>query len=91
MDPSLQLALVNITPSAELKALIRKCVARLGQRYDQIIRCCVMVEPQGDARHTGCIPNVRIDVLVPDEVLLVINQNDPANFNAGYRIKSAFR
>lgn len=75
MDTPLEMTFRDITPSVELEALIRECVTRLGQRHDHIIGCHVTVELKSDARYTGYIPNVLIDVQVSDETILVRNQN----------------
>jgi|SRR6185437_11960703 ribosome-associated translation inhibitor RaiA len=75
MTPTLQLTVRNITPSEELKALIRKCLARMEQRYDHISACNVTIERQARADGIGYVPNVLIDVQVPGETLLVRNQN----------------
>jgi len=75
LDRPLELKFRNIKPSAELRALIEKCMARLDERYDDVIGCRVTVELRNDTHHTGYVPNVIIDVHVPGEKLLVRNQN----------------
>ena len=75
MDRPLELTFRDITPSVALKALIQSCVTRLEQRYDSIIGCHVTVELHYNVHRAGYVANVLIDVEVPDEMLLVRNQN----------------
>jgi ribosome-associated translation inhibitor RaiA len=75
MDPPLELASRDTTLSFELEALLGECVARMEQRYDQIIGCRVTVELKSHARDDYCTPDVLIDLQVPGEILLVRDQN----------------
>lgn len=75
MDPQLEITFRDIASSAELETLIRECVTRLGRCHDHIIGCHVTVELKSDALHTGNVPNVLIDVQVPDETISVGDQN----------------
>lgn len=75
MDPPLEITFRDVTPSVELETLIQECAARLGRRHDHIIRCHVTVELKSNAQYAGHVPDVLIDVQLPDETILVRNQN----------------
>jgi hypothetical protein len=75
MDPPLELTSCDPKSSFELEALLGESVARLGERSDEIIGCCVTVELKNRGYDAHYTPDVLIDVQVPGETLLVRNQN----------------
>jgi ribosomal subunit interface protein len=75
MDRPLELAFHNMKSSSELEALVRERVDRLEEVYSHIIGCRVTIELENHTHRTGNIPDVRIDVQVPGESLIVNHQH----------------
>lgn len=78
MDKPLQITFLDVPPSDALDAHIRDKVAKLEQFYPRIIGCQVYVELVGRHQQQGKQFNVRIDLKVPGNVL-VINRNQDAD------------
>jgi cold shock CspA family protein len=83
--------------SEAVEARVRSEAERLDTLYDQIMRCCVVVEAHHKHRHKGNIYHVRIDLTVPGSELVVSREPNQHHahedvyvavrdaFNAAYR------
>ncbi len=65
MQLPLQITFRNMDSSEAVQARVRSEAERLDTLYDQIMRCCVVVEADHKHRHKGNIYHVRIDLTVP--------------------------
>jgi ribosomal subunit interface protein len=75
MQIPLKVTLRNVSPSAAIEAAIRERASRLERWCDRIIRCRVLAEaPQRRHHRKGGPYNVRIDLTVPGDELVVNRQ-----------------
>jgi cold shock CspA family protein len=78
MQLPLQITGRNLTLDEPTKALVRKYVGKLELFYDRITSCRVMVEvPQRYPAGGPIVYNVRIDITVPGEEIVVRRQPHP--------------
>jgi len=71
MQIPLQITFRDMEPSAAVEARIREKTAKLEHVYDRIMSCRVMVESPHCHHHQGRLFQVRIDLTVPDDELVV--------------------
>ena len=71
MQVPLQVSFRHMEPSAAIEALIREKVARLECASARITGCRVVVEPAGKHHEHGNLYEVRIDLSVPGEEIVV--------------------
>lgn len=64
------ITLRDIPHSDAVETRIRQKVEKLGQFYDNIIGCDVVVEYSQNAKHQGKLHNVRINISVPGKELV---------------------
>jgi cold shock CspA family protein/ribosome-associated translation inhibitor RaiA len=74
MQIPLQVSFRHMDHSAAIEALIREKVAKLDAFPDHIIGCRVVVEPAGKHHENGNLYQVRIDITVPSEEIVVVRQ-----------------
>jgi ribosomal subunit interface protein len=75
----IQIVFHNLDPSPAIEAAIRERAEKLDQFYDRIMNCRVTVEaPHKHHRH-GRLYSVRVEVTVPDQVLLATREPDQAH------------
>lgn len=78
MQTSLQIAVRNVEDSETARALVRKCVDKLEVFYNRITSCRVMIEvPQRFPAGTPIAYNVRVDIRVPREEIVIKRQAHP--------------
>lgn len=78
MQTPLQIAVRNMEDSETARALVRKCVDKLEVFYDRITGCRVMIEvPQRFPAGTPIAYNVRVDIRVPREEIVIKRQAHP--------------
>lgn len=78
MQTPLQIAVRNVEDSETARALVRKCVEKLEVFYDRITSCRVMIEvPQRFPAGTPIAYNVRVDIRVPREEIVIKRQAHP--------------
>ena len=93
MQIPLQITFLDIEPSEAVEAGIREKAGKLEQFYDQIMSCRVMVEAPHGHHHQGRLFQVRIDLTVPDEELLVTHEHhhkDHSHEDVYVAIRDAF-
>ncbi len=78
MQRPLQIAFRNMEPSEAVEADIRERVERLERFYDRITGCRVVVEAPHRHQHKGKLYDVRIDIDVPNEAI-VVQRSGPEN------------
>jgi ribosome-associated translation inhibitor RaiA len=62
--------------SPAVEAMVRRWIARLDRAYDRIIRCGVVIElPHRHGRH-GQPFHVRIELAVPDHIIVVAQESE---------------
>ena len=72
----LEITFRHMDPSETIEALIREKVAKLETFPDHILSCRVVVEPKGKHRQDGNLYDVRIDLTVPGEEIVISRQAD---------------
>jgi len=78
MQTPLQISVRSVEDSAAARALVRKCVDKLEVFYDRITSCRVMIEvPQRFPAGTPIAYNVRVDIRVPREEIVIKRQAHP--------------
>jgi ribosomal subunit interface protein len=91
MQVPLQINFIGIPPSEAIKALVRKCVDKLEQLCNDVISCRVAVEAEGKHKHKGRPYQVRIDITVPrDEIVVSSRHMNPDSEDAYAAIHHAF-
>jgi len=70
MQIPLQVTLQDIPHSAAVEGRIQQKAAKLGQFYDRIMGCRVVVESPQRHRHKGKLYSVHIDLTVPGSELV---------------------
>lgn len=78
MKLPLQIAFHNMEPSEAIEKLVREKAAKLDQFYGGIMGCRVVVEAPHKHHERGNLYQVRIDVTVPNEEI-VINREPSAH------------
>lgn len=71
-----QITIRDIPASPALETHIRKRVEKLGQFYDRISSCRVVVESPQKHKHQGKLYNARIDITVPGKEIVVTKKCD---------------
>jgi cold shock CspA family protein/ribosome-associated translation inhibitor RaiA len=74
MQVPLQVSFRHMEHSEAIEALIREKVAKLDASPDHIMGCRVVVEPAGKHHEHGNLYQVRIDITVPDEEIVVVRE-----------------
>lgn len=78
MQLPLQLSVRNTTLGEAAEALVRRCVEKLELFYARIIGCRVMIEvPQRFPAGAPIVYNVRVDITVPGEEIVINRQPHP--------------
>ena len=93
MQTPLQITFRNTEPSPAVEADIRKKTDKLEQFYDRIMSCRVTVEMPHGHHHQGKLYEVRIELGVPDDVLVVSHEHhhrDTAHEDVYVAIRDAF-
>ena len=93
MKIPLQITFRDMEPSEAVEAKIREKAAKLEQYYDGIMSCRVMVEAPHGHHHQGRLYQVRIDLGVPDDELVVTHAHhhkDHAHEDVYVAIRDAF-
>lgn len=74
MQLPLQIAFRHMEHSPEIEAKIRDKSTKLDEFSDHIMSCRVVVEPAGKHHEHGNLYEVRIDLTVPDEEIVVTRE-----------------
>src|SRR6516225_3298425 len=74
MQVPLQVSFRHMEHSEAIEALIREKVAKLDASPDHIMGCRVVVEPAGKHHEHGNLYEVRIDITVPGEEIVVTRE-----------------
>jgi ribosomal subunit interface protein len=74
MQVPLQVTFRHMENSESIEALIREKVAKLDTYADHIMGCRVVVQPAGKHHQHGNLYEVRIDITVPDEEIVVTRE-----------------
>ena len=74
MQVPLQVSLRHMEHSKSVEVLIREKVAKLDASPDHIMGCRVVVEPAGKHHEHGNLYQVRIDITVPSEEIVVVRE-----------------
>ena len=71
MQIPLQITFQNMEPSPAVEARIREKALKLDRFHDHIMACRVVVEPLGQHHHHGNLYQIRIDITVPGNEVVV--------------------
>src|SRR5262250_3134052 len=71
MERPLEIVFHNMPPSSDIERLVREKVAKLQKFYPRIVGCRVAVELPHKAHKTGNVPEVRVEIQVPGQTLVV--------------------
>jgi cold shock CspA family protein/ribosome-associated translation inhibitor RaiA len=83
-----QISVRNVEDSDAARALVQQCVEKLEVFYGRIISCRVMIEvPQRFPAGSPVVYNVRVDIRVPGEEIVIRRQANPELHTA---IQNAF-
>jgi cold shock CspA family protein/ribosome-associated translation inhibitor RaiA len=74
MQLPLQVSFRHMSHSPAIEKLVQAKAAKLDTFSDQIVSCRVVVEPVGKHRQHGNLYEVRIDLTVPDEEIVVTRE-----------------
>jgi cold shock CspA family protein/ribosome-associated translation inhibitor RaiA len=78
MQTPLQISVRSVEDSAAARELVQKCVEKLEVFYHRIISCRVMIDmPQRFPAGTPIAYNVRVDIRVPGEEIVIKRQAHP--------------
>lgn len=78
MQTPLQISVRSVEDSAAARELARKCVEKLEVFYHPIISCRVIIDvPQRFPAGTPIAYNVRVDIRVPGEKIVIRRQSHP--------------
>lgn len=93
MEMPVQVTFRNMEHSAAIEADVREKAAKLGEFFDGIIGCRVVVEEPHRSHHQGKLVHVRIDVTVPGRELVVSREpaEHHAHEDAYVAVRDAFR
>ena len=82
----------QMPPSPALRARVRELAGRLERFSPNIVRCRVRIERPPRHKQQGGLHEVRIDIAVPDEHILVNNSHsaDPAHEDPYVAARDAF-
>lgn len=78
MQKPLEITFDNIDPSPAIEADIRERVAKLERMYDRLVHCRVTITLEHHQQRTGNIFDVRIELVVPGEELVVSHEANHA-------------
>lgn len=92
MELPLQISFRDMESSPAIEARIRKKAEKLEKYFDRIISCRVVVEARHRHQHKGKLYNLRIDLRVPGEDLMVDHAGrlDHAHEDVYVAIRDAF-
>ena len=87
-----QVSFQQMPPSPALRARIRELAARLERFSPNILRCRVRVERPAQHKQQGGLHDIRIDVSVPDEQIIVRHSHpvDRAHEDVYIALRDAF-
>ena len=87
-----QVSFQQMPPSPALRARIRDLAARLERFSPNILRCRVRVERPAQHKQQGALHDIRIDVSVPDEQIVVRHSHpvDHAHEDVYVALRDAF-
>jgi ribosomal subunit interface protein len=87
--PLVELAFRNMDPSPAVEDRVRAQIDKLGQFYDRIMACRVVIETHHRHHHKGNLFHVRIDLTVPNGELVV--SREPSEHHAHEDVYVAIR
>lgn len=89
----IEIAFRGMTPSVSVEMAARRWIQRLARVYENIIGCRVVIEVPHQSQEQGNTFHVRIDLVVPGQVLLVTHDpgDQRAHEDAYAAISDAFR
>lgn len=76
MKLPLEINFRNLAPSEAIEAAVRKRAAKLDRFYGDIMRCRVTIEAPHRHQHKGKLYNVKVDVTVPNDELVISRAPD---------------
>ncbi|MHB1871841.1 MAG: HPF/RaiA family ribosome-associated protein [Steroidobacteraceae bacterium] len=88
----IQVSFQQMEPSPALRERIRELAARLERFSPSILRCRVRVERPAQHKQQGGLHDIRIDIAVPDDEIVVRHSHaaDRAHENAYVALRDAF-
>lgn len=88
----IQVSFQQMEPSPALRERIRELAARLERFSPSILRCRVRVERPAQHKQQGGLHDIRIDIAVPDDEIVVRHSraDDHAHENAYVALRDAF-
>lgn len=89
MQEALRLSFRNMSPPIGVEEQVRERVAELGQYFDRITGCSVVIEASNKRRHHGNLYHVRIELFVPGGEIVV--RRDPPEHHAHEDLHVALR
>ena len=92
MAVPVQVSFQQMAPSPALRARIRELAARLERFSPNILRCRIRVERPAQHKQQGALHQIRIDISVPDEQIVVRHNHpfDHAHEDAYVAVRDAF-
>lgn len=87
--PLVELAFRNMDPSPAVEDRVRAQIEKLGQFYDRIMACRVVIETHHRHHHKGNLYHVRVDLTVPNGELVV--SREPSEHHAHEDVYVAIR
>ena len=93
MKLPLQITFRHMDPSPALEERIRELMGRLDKFSPHIMHCHVVVEEPHQHSRRGSLFEIRIEITVPDETIVITpaHDNDHAHENAYVSLRDAFR
>jgi ribosome-associated translation inhibitor RaiA len=86
MPVPLQISFRNMEPNAEIETLVRDRVAALEKFFDRIVRCRVVLDIPHRQRYRGKLCDVRIDLHVPGEEIVISRPPGPDSLRHGLAV-----
>ena len=92
MQIPLQMSFRNMEPSAAIETDVREKAAKLEKFFDRITSCRVMIEAPHRHHHKGKLYQVRIDITVPGQEIVVSHEgpHNHAHEDVYVAIRDAF-
>jgi len=92
MEGSLELSFRGMTPTPEIEQYVRERVSKLDQTFDELIACEVVVEQRHHTKRTGNQYHVRVDLHVPNAVLVASTEqgDEPSHQDVYATVNDSF-